>query len=116
MDVFSALADPTRRQILCLLEAGPLEASEIAAHFAISKPAISKHLKRLREGRLVQRQVAAQRRIYRLDPAGLDEAAQWVADRRSAWAARLDGLEKLLDRGIDNADSAISQREETDHE
>ena len=96
MDVFTALADPTRRGILAFLEDGPRDASEIAAQFSISKPAISKHLKRLHEGALVTRTIDAQRRIYAIDPTGLAEAEQWIADRRRAWEGRLDRLEAYL--------------------
>lgn len=98
MDTFNALADPTRREILCLLERGPMEASEIADNFEISKPAISKHLKRLHEGALVTRTVNAQRRIYQLNPAGFQEAGRWIAERLQAWEARMDNLEKYLEQ------------------
>lgn len=98
MDSFDAIADPTRRTILQLLDDGPLDASQIAAHFSLSQPAISKHLKRLLEGRLVSRTVAAQRRVYRSIPNGLDDVARWVTERRDAWEARLDNLESFLDK------------------
>ncbi len=97
MNVFNALADPTRREILCLLERGPMDATEIARRFDISQPAISKHLKRLREGALVTRTVDAQRRIYELDPTGFDQVERWVTDRRRSWEARLDNLGKFLE-------------------
>ncbi len=98
MDVFDTLADPTRREILCLLELGPMDASEIAEQFNISKPAISKHLKRLREGSLVTRTTDAQRRIYQLDPTGLEDVERWVSDRRQAWEARLNKLDRFLEK------------------
>jgi DNA-binding transcriptional ArsR family regulator len=98
MDTFSALADPTRREILQLLEAGPMDASEISSHFSVSKPAISKHLKRLYEGTLVTRTVDAQRRIYQLDPRGLNEVDEWVRQKRLAWETRLDRLGSLLEK------------------
>ena len=98
MDTFSALADPTRREILELLEAGPMDASDISARFHISKPAISKHLKRLHEAALVTRTVDAQRRIYQLDPNGLTEVEHWISERRKAWEIRLDRLGSLLEK------------------
>jgi DNA-binding transcriptional ArsR family regulator len=78
MNVFQALADPTRRAIVALLAPGERSAGEIGAEFAISCPAISQHLKVLREARLVRVRVAAQKRIYQLDPAGLGELKAWL--------------------------------------
>jgi DNA-binding transcriptional ArsR family regulator len=96
MDSLAALADPTRRRIVESLASGALSSGEIASRFSISAPAISQHLKTLREARLVRVRAAAQRRIYELDPAGLDAALDWLADVRRFWAARLDGLEAQL--------------------
>ena len=101
MDTFSALADPTRREILELLERGPMDASDISARFQISKPAISKHLKRLHEAALVTRTVEAQRRIYELDPTGLTQVDHWIRQRRVAWENRLDRLGSLLEKDND---------------
>ena len=98
MGIFEVLAHPIRRDILCLLANGPLGAGEIAANFDVSKPAISKHLKRLHEGSLVTRTVDAQKRIYELDPTGLNAVDRWVADRRAAWATRLNKLEQYLEQ------------------
>lgn len=92
MDSLAALADPTRRRIVESLAKGPLSSGEIAARFAITAPAISQHLKTLREARLVRVRAEAQRRIYELDPAGIEAVADWVADIRRYWAARLDHL------------------------
>lgn len=78
MNVFQALADPTRRAIVCLLAPGERSAGEISAEFSISCPAVSQHLKALREARLVRVRVDAQRRIYQLDPAGLSELKAWL--------------------------------------
>lgn len=98
MDAYTALADPTRREILRLLDQGPLESSEIARHFTISKPAISKHLKKLLEGALVSRSTAAQRRIYEVNPDGFAELESWLSSRRGAWESRLDNLQKFLEK------------------
>ena len=97
MEVFEVLADPTRREILCLLDDGPLDAGQIARHFEISKPAVSKHLKKLHEGALVTRTVAAQRRIYGIDRTGFQAAERWLSVRRRAWEQRLDKLEQYLE-------------------
>lgn len=90
MDSFTALADPTRRQILELLGRGDRAAGEITGRFAVSAPAISQHLKVLREARLVRVRVDGQRRIYSLEPAGLAEVDAWMHQVRQFWAARLD--------------------------
>ena len=71
MDSLTALADPTRRQIVEMLSRGERASGDIAARFEISAPAISQHLKVLREARLVQVRVEAQRRLYAIDPDGL---------------------------------------------
>src|SRR5216683_6139567 len=96
MDSLAALADPTRRRIVESLARGALSSGEIAGRFAITAPAISQHLKTLREARLVRVRSEKQRRIYELDPAGIDAVAVWVGDIRRYWAARLDALEEQL--------------------
>jgi DNA-binding transcriptional ArsR family regulator len=96
VDSLTALADPTRRRIVESLADGALSSGEIASRFAISAPAISQHLKTLREARLVRVRAEAQRRIYELDPVGLDAAMDWLTDIRRFWAKRLDGLEAQL--------------------
>jgi len=74
-----ALSDPTRRRIIEMLAQGEMAAGEIVARFALSAPAISQHLRALREARLVRVRIAAQRRIYALDPAGFAELQRWLA-------------------------------------
>lgn len=96
MDRFLALSDPTRRRIVEMLGSEPLAAGEITARFSMSAPAISQHLKVLREAGLVTVEVVGQRRIYRLDPAGLDEFDAWVRKVRGFWAPNLDLLEEQL--------------------
>lgn len=96
MDSFSALADPTRRHILELLSQGEQAAGEITRNFAASAPAVSQHLKVLREARLVRVRVAGQRRIYSLDPTGLGEIDTWLQRVRRFWGDRLDALEHEL--------------------
>lgn len=94
--IFTALADPTRRQIVELLARGECAAGEIVEAFAVSGPAISQHLKVLREAALVQVRVEGQRRIYRLNPQGLNEMDGWLDSVRRFWAPRLDALEREL--------------------
>jgi DNA-binding transcriptional ArsR family regulator len=96
MDRFLALSDPTRRRIVEMLGSEALAAGEITARFSVSAPAISQHLKVLREAGLVTVEVAGQRRIYRLDPAGLDEFDAWVRKVRGFWTPHLDRLEEQL--------------------
>lgn len=96
MTSLTALADPTRRRIVELLSQGERTAGEIVERFALSAPAISQHLKVLREAGLVRVRVAGQHRIYRLDPRGLDEIDQWVTRVRRFWNERLDALEREL--------------------
>ena len=88
----AAIADPTRRRIVEALAKGPLSSGDIAARFPISAPAISQHLKTLKAAKLVRVRAEAQRRIYELDPTGLDEVGAWLADVRGFWSARLDAL------------------------
>jgi DNA-binding transcriptional ArsR family regulator len=94
-----ALADPTRRQIVELLAGDELEAGEIAARFPISRPAVSRHLRVLRETGLVRVRRDAQRRLYSLDPAPLTELDAWLERYRRFWTGRLDALDTELQRG-----------------
>lgn len=96
MHAFAALADPTRRRIVELLGERELSAGEIVEQFEVSAPAISQHLKALRDAGLVQVRADAQRRIYALDPAGLAEIDAWLAQVRRFWSQRLDALEREL--------------------
>lgn len=96
MEMFTALADPTRRRIVELLARGECPAGRIVEAFDMSGPAISQHLKVLREAALVQVRVDGQRRIYALDPAGLARMDDWLKSVRRFWAPRLDALEQAL--------------------
>ncbi len=98
---FGALADPTRRRIVELVAVRERTAGELAAEFAMARPSVSRHLRVLREAGLVSARGEAQRRIYRLGPGALDEVGGWVERTRDGWAARLDGLERHLDRRED---------------
>lgn len=96
MDAFSALAEPRRREILAWLGGGERAAGEIAEHFAMSAPATSQHLRVLRRCGLVRVRPQAQRRIYRLDPKGLDVVDAWIERVRGEWNRSLDRLEDAL--------------------
>lgn len=98
MDKFAALADPTRRTIIELLaRQGPLSASEICEKFPISPPAISQHLKALREANLVQMEKYAQQRIYQINPGAMLELEVWVRQMTDLWNQRFDALDRLLE-------------------
>ncbi len=130
MEVFEAVGDPVRREILAALGSGTLSAGEIAGLFAISRPAVSRHLRVLRESGLVRDEVSGRRRLYRLVPEGLDPLRSWLAEvtpaswlvgpaatasAGPAWTSRLDALETEVRRTrrarhqTDRADAA------TDH-
>mgnify|MGYP003383441689 CR=1 FL=1 len=97
MDIFTALADPTRRSIIELLTAhGQLSASEITTHYNISPPAVSQHLKILREANLVIVEKRAQQRIYRVNPQSIQALEAWVTQITQRWNERFDALEQVL--------------------
>jgi DNA-binding transcriptional ArsR family regulator len=99
MDMFAALAEPTRRSILELLARnGPLAATEISAQFPVSPPAISQHLKVLREAKLVLMEKRAQQRLYRLNPETLSQFEAWVTHMQQRWSERFDALDTVLER------------------
>src|SRR5437867_12013128 len=95
--VFAALADPTRRAILARLASGEATVTELAAPFAMSQPAISKHLKVLERAGLVSRGRDAQRRPRRLEAQPLAEATAWLEGYRRFWAGSFQRLDALLD-------------------
>ena len=96
MDRFAALAEPNRRRMIELLGSGPLSASTLAGKFDLSAPAVSQHLKALREAGLVRVRIDGQRRIYSLDPEGLAAVEDWLGRVRGEWRRRLDALESAL--------------------
>jgi DNA-binding transcriptional ArsR family regulator len=94
---FSALADPTRRAILARLALGETSVSELARPFAMSQPAISKHLKVLERAGLISTGQDAQRRPRRIEARPLAEASAWIEDYRAFWEASYQRLDALLD-------------------
>ena len=98
MRALEALADPTRRAIVELLADRELDAGAIAGRFPVSRPAVSRHLRVLREAGLVRVRPDAQRRVYTLDPEPLAELDAWLDRYRAFWAGRLDALDVHLRR------------------
>jgi len=97
MDIFNALAEPTRRAILEMLaKNGQLSASNISDKFDVSPPAISQHLKVLREAKLVQMEKKAQQRIYQINTEGIQELEEWARQMTQTWNDRFDALDELL--------------------
>ena len=86
MDAFAALADPTRRRIVELLADSELAAGDIARRFDMTPPAVSQHLKILRNAALIRVRTDAQRRIYALEPRGLAEIDTWLSRYRRFWS------------------------------
>lgn len=105
MDVFTAVADPARREVMSALARGDLSAGEIAALFPISRPAVSRHLRVLREAGLVRDELVGRRRVYRLELDGLAPVTAWLitltdspASGSGGWPGRLDALETEVRR------------------
>jgi DNA-binding transcriptional ArsR family regulator len=100
MDIFTALAEPTRRTIIEMLARnGPLSATEIYEYFPVSPQAVSQHLKVLREAHLVEMEKRAQKRLYRLNPQTLSQFEAWVQHMQQRWSERFDALDTVLERG-----------------
>lgn len=95
----AALADPTRRAILSRLAEGEARVTEVARPFPISLNSISKHVRMLERAKLVRRRVEGRDHFLSLDPAPLDEAADWIAAQKKLWAWRMGELEKVLTDG-----------------
>jgi DNA-binding transcriptional ArsR family regulator len=96
MRPLNVLADPTRQRIMEMLATGSMSSGDIARRFDVSAPAISQHLRTLRDAKLVRVRAQAQKRFYELDPEGVGELANWVARIRSFWSEKLDALEEEL--------------------
>lgn len=97
MDIYQALSDKSRRNILELLsKKGQLSSTDISNQFSISAPAISQHLKVLREARLIDMEKKAQQRVYAINTKSLSEIETWIHKMKIAWDARFGRLDKLL--------------------
>lgn len=96
-DVFAALGNPIRRALLTKLRSGPLTVNVLAAGFDRGRPAISEHLRVLKDAGLVREQARGRERHYSLEAAPLREAFDWLSDYRKFWDARTEALGRLLD-------------------
>jgi len=96
--IFGALADPTRRAILWRLAAGEASVNEIAAPFAMSQPAVSKHLKMLERAGLIERDIDKQRRPARLRAEPMAAAVNWLEAFKQFWSSSFDHLDGLLEQ------------------
>jgi DNA-binding transcriptional ArsR family regulator len=97
MDVFAAIAQPTRRSILEMLAtSGELSVADISGRFRLSPPAISQHLKILREARLVRMHKHRQQRIYQVNPEAVHQVEEWAKGVEALWSERFQRLEALL--------------------
>lgn len=94
---FEVLAEPNRRRILDLLRDGERPVGDLVARLAVSQPAVSKHLRVLRDAGLVEVRGEAQRRIYRIRVEPLRDLDEWLRPYRAMWSASLDALERRLD-------------------
>ena len=104
---FSALADPTRRAILARLASGDCSVNELAEPFAMSLPAVSKHLRVLEQAGLISRSRDAQRRPCRIEPVPIKDVVDWAERYREIWESRLDRLDSYLQQ--------LQKKKETDH-
>jgi DNA-binding transcriptional ArsR family regulator len=102
VSTFEVLAEPNRRRILDLLQASESPVGELVERLDLSQPAVSKHLRILREAGLVDVRADAQRRLYRVRPEPLRALDEWLAPYRRMWAASLDDLERHLDTMTDS--------------
>ncbi len=97
MDVFSALADPRRREIIEMIaHGGELSAGDICDNFDITAPAVSQHLKILRESNIIGMEKRAQQRIYHINKNAIHELDTWIKHMTNLWNKRLDRLEHIL--------------------
>lgn len=97
MVMFEVLAEPNRRRILDLLREGEQRVGDLVDHLGVTQPAVSKHLRVLREAGVVEVRIDASRRLYRLRPDALREIDNWLAPYRAMWERRLDNLGDHLD-------------------
>ncbi|MGH2706143.1 MAG: ArsR/SmtB family transcription factor [Actinomycetota bacterium] len=108
---FEALAEPNRRRILGLLLDAERPVGELVEALGVSQPAVSKHLRLLREVGLVDARPEAQRRVYRVRPEPLRDIDLWLEPYRRLWSARLDSLERHLDSMPDDASRKEASRD-----
>jgi DNA-binding transcriptional ArsR family regulator len=106
MDGFTAIADPTRRKIVeTLASKGQLSATQISGRFSITAQAISQHLKILRESNVLHMEKKAQQRLYRLNPASIQQIEVWAQQIKTLWEARFDAIAEILEE--EDADNEL---------
>ncbi len=111
--VFEIIAEPNRRAILSVLAGSQQSVGEIERKLGMPQPAVSKHLRVLREAGFVESTVDAQRRLYRLKPQPLQEIEDWLAQFRRFWSAHVDALERHLDRMEQSTDQGAEKKRKT---
>ncbi|AFR10179.1 ArsR/SmtB family transcription factor [Nocardiopsis alba] len=99
MDVLEAIGEPNRRRVVEILSEGERSAGEIAAHFAISRPAVSQHLAVLVDSGVLVVRDLGRRRLYSINGPALDEVGDWLDEQRGRWNRALDALERAMDEG-----------------
>src|SRR5688572_5199611 len=95
-DVFQAISDPTRREIIDLLAQQPMNLNAIAEHFDVTRPAISNHIKILSECGIVMIEQQGRERFCRVQPTNLKEVAEWIGQFNALWENRIDSFEKYV--------------------
>jgi DNA-binding transcriptional ArsR family regulator len=115
MNPYHAIADASRRQMLDLLRTrGPLRAGEIVAHFPqISQPAVSKHLRVLRQAKLVRSTKSGREQWYHLDPMPLEPVASWLEEYESLWTQRLERLKQVAENTAPKAENKREGQEKS---
>lgn len=98
IDIFSALANPVRRDILAALREGPSPVTQLSRHFPIGRPAVSEHLQVLRRAGLVREEPRGRERYYHLDPRPLKQVDLWLESFTAYWSDRLRALETVLEQ------------------
>jgi len=110
---FEIIAEPNRRAILALLASSEQSVGEIERQLQLSQPAVSKHLRILRDAGFVESAVDAQRRLYRLKPGPFRELDTWLAQFRRFWSAHIDALERHLDRMNQSTQTRTKDKDKT---
>ena len=113
-DVFQAIADPTRREVLRLLAEKELPISEISSHFPISRTAVAKHLRILSEAELVSSRKVGREKIYRLHPEPLTELKRWLAYYEKFWENKLSQLKHVMEHPEENGLKLLERKQSHD--
>jgi len=98
----AALSDPTRRDIVTALSGGPTRAGDLAQRFPISRPAVSRHLRVLKEAGLVDAEEQGRERVYYLVPRGLDEVRRYMDEASAMWDTALEAFKRFAEEGSDD--------------